>query len=77
MQRDGGTKDPAGWELLVHLNLAELTGKAHVAKWYLNVEGMRILTAFSVADTEGEAALSELISKDSDVRSLVEQFAKS
>jgi hypothetical protein len=77
MQRDDRAKDPAGWELLVHLQLAELTGKAQVAKWYLNVEGMRILTAFNMADTAGEEALNELIAKDSDVRSLVEQFAKS
>lgn len=75
MSRDEVTDSPA-WDVLVRLHLAEASGKASVARWILNGDGVRILTAFAIADAEGSDALSSLLDMDRDVRALVEQLAR-
>ncbi len=76
MDRDE-VSDMDGWALLTKMKLASFAGKASKARWTLNSDGIRVLTAFCIADAGGDETLAALVDSDQDVRSVVTALARS
>ena len=75
MSRDE-SGDAGAWAILVRLGLAQFSGKASSARWTLNGDAVRILTAFTTAERSGEDVLAKLIGGDHEIRELVKLMAK-